>query len=82
MNGLIKQGYKTVSQYGIGVFCLRVYNYIMFKMMRFFSSHDTENDKKFLEIKGKYKGKRIFILGNGPSLNKMPLYLLKNEYTM
>ena len=82
MNGLIGQGYKTVSQYGVGVFCLRVYNYTMFKMMRVFSPHDIENDKKFLSIKGKYKGKRIFILGNGPSLNKIPLYILKNEYTM
>ena len=31
-------------------------------------------------IKNKYKNKRIFVIGNGPSLNKTPLYLLKNEY--
>lgn len=28
-----------------------------------------------------YKGKRCFIIGNGPSLNKHDLSLLKNEYT-
>tara|TARA_Y100000588_G_scaffold47290_1_gene44620 strand:- start:1280 stop:3265 length:1986 start_codon:yes stop_codon:yes gene_type:complete len=32
-------------------------------------------------LKDKYKGERIFVIGNGPSLNKMPLELLKNEYT-
>ncbi|MBT4551839.1 DUF115 domain-containing protein [bacterium] len=33
------------------------------------------------KIRNKYKGKRCFILGNGPSLNKTNLFLLKNEYT-
>lgn len=32
-------------------------------------------------LKNKYKGKRIFILGNGPSLNRTSLEFLKNEYT-
>jgi|GEM_PF-3301259 len=32
-------------------------------------------------LKNKYKGKRIFIMGNGPSLNKTHLEFLKNEYT-
>jgi hypothetical protein len=29
----------------------------------------------------RHKGKRAFIIGNGPSLNQMDLSLLKNEYT-
>lgn len=29
----------------------------------------------------KYKGERIFLLGNGPSLNKTPLEKLENEFT-
>ncbi|MCG9737532.1 DUF115 domain-containing protein [Shewanella insulae] len=32
-------------------------------------------------LKDKFKGKRCFILGNGPSLNKCDLELLKNEYS-
>ena len=28
-----------------------------------------------------FEGERIFLIGNGPSLNRMPLHLLKNEYT-
>lgn len=31
-------------------------------------------------FKEKYKGKRCFVVGNGPSLNKQDLSLLKNEY--
>lgn len=39
-------------------------------------------DKKSLRsLKGKFKGERCFILGNGPSLNKCNLELLKNEYS-
>lgn len=34
------------------------------------------------KLKNKYKGKTVFLIGNGPSLNKTPLFLLKNEYTM
>lgn len=32
-------------------------------------------------FKNKFKGKRCFIIGNGPSLNDMDLSLLENEYT-
>ena len=33
------------------------------------------------KLKNKYRGKRCFIIGNGPSLTKTDLKLLKNEYT-
>lgn len=48
------------------------------------------NDKKFgrdnflkntNDLKGKFVNKRCVIIGNGPSLNKIDLSLLKNEYT-
>ena len=32
-------------------------------------------------FRDKYKGKRIFIIGNGPSIKDTPLDLLRNEYT-
>lgn len=32
-------------------------------------------------LKNKFRGKRIFIIGNGPSLKKTNLDLLENEYT-
>lgn len=36
---------------------------------------------KLQSLKNKFEGKRCFIIGNGPSLNKIDLSLLKNEYT-
>jgi hypothetical protein len=41
-------------------------------------SSDRSKIKKF---KNKYKGKRCFIVGNGPSLNKIDFSLLKDEYS-
>lgn len=82
MNSYIKQVYRTYSQYGFKILVSRIWNYIIFKYKRIITPHDNENDKRFASIKNKYEGKRIFIVGNGPSLNQMPLYLLKDEYTM
>ena len=82
MNSYIQQIYKTYSQYGLGVLLLRCWNFALFKFKRVTTPKDLENDRRFAAIKGKYAGKRIFILGNGPSLNQMPLYLLKDEFTM
>lgn len=82
MNVYINQICKTFSQYGFRVLLLRSWNYAIFKVKRFFTLRDLENERRFDDIKRKYAGKRIFILGNGPSLNLMPLYLLKDEFTM
>lgn len=82
MNSFIQQVYKTYSQYGMRVLLLRIWNYSLFKFKRLTTPRDIENESKFNALKGKYEGKRIFIVGNGPSLNQMPIYLLKDEYTM
>jgi hypothetical protein len=39
------------------------------------------NKKKLRKFKNLYLNKRCFIIGNGPSLNKIDLNLLKGEYT-
>jgi hypothetical protein len=41
----------------------------------------TANEKRLLSFKGKHRGKRAFIIGNGPSLNQCDLNLLKDEIT-
>lgn len=40
-----------------------------------------EYHKRLVDLKDKFKGKRCFIVGNGPSLNKCNLDLLKDEYS-
>ena len=41
-----------------------------------------DNKSKLLSYKDKHKGQRCFIIANGPSLKKMDLSLLKNEYAI
>ncbi len=41
----------------------------------------TPNEKRILSYKDYGRGKRAFIIGNGPSLNKVDLRLLKDEET-
>jgi hypothetical protein len=41
----------------------------------------TENEKKLQSFRDKHKGERCFIIGNGPSLNKLDLTLMKGEIT-
>lgn len=52
----------------------------------FFSKHgpifvDDADRQRLSTLKNRFKGERIFIIGNGPSINKMPLHLLKDEFT-
>jgi len=51
------------------------------KRQKNFSKKPIEHFEKLSDIKDKFKGKRCFILGNGPSLNQCDLKLLKNEYS-
>jgi hypothetical protein len=41
----------------------------------------TVNENRLLSFKGKHKGQRAFVIGNGPSLNQCNLGLLKSEIT-
>ena len=54
----------------------------MYLRKKITSSFEKLNLKKWDRIKNKYKGNRVFLIGNGPSLNNTELYLLKNEYTI
>ncbi len=53
---------------------------------RFRGGPDRElNQSKFnniIDLKNRYHGKRCFIIGNGPSLKKTDLRLLKDEFTI
>lgn len=55
-------------------------NKVNYVKKRIFLDDREYNDWKTL--KNQFAGKRVFLIGNGPSLNKTPLYLLKNEYKM
>ena len=40
-----------------------------------------EDAAKLGEVRDRHLGERVFLLGNGPSLNKLPLEKLADEYT-
>ncbi|MGE4032642.1 MAG: 6-hydroxymethylpterin diphosphokinase MptE-like protein [Parvularculaceae bacterium] len=42
----------------------------------------SENERRILSWKDAYKDERAFLIGNGPSLNKLDLTKLKNERTI
>ena len=41
----------------------------------------TKNERRLLEYRDRHKGERAFVIGNGPSLNRCDLKLLKKEVT-
>ena len=51
-------------------------------LYRFTKTYSYQNIAKWRKVKGRYKGKRCWLIANGPSLNMTPLYLLKDEYTI
>ncbi|MDR1556307.1 MAG: DUF115 domain-containing protein [Tannerellaceae bacterium] len=82
MKNLIREGVAAIHNDSVWVFLQRIINYFIVKVKRILYGKNKENIEKWNLIKNKYKGNRIFIIGNGPSLNETPLYFLKNEFTM
>jgi hypothetical protein len=59
--------------------------FLKFSNFLFYSTCSTnyelsKNIQKLKQYKKKFSGKRIFLMGNGPSLRQMQLEKLKNEY--
>ena len=73
---------ETLRDFGWKTTNKRIWDYGMFKLHRLINGYDKENIQRVHELKDKYKGKRIFLLGAGPSVNHQALFLLKNEYVM
>lgn len=61
---------------------INAWNFAKRTIVRLFSLSYHRNKRRWKKLKGKFAGKRVFLIGNGPSLNKTPLYLLKDEYTL
>ena len=81
MKSLLDKGLSTLQTDGVKVFITRLKKYGLVKLKRLMRKKNLINLDKWAKLKNKYKGERIFIIGNGPSLNKMPFFLLENEYT-
>jgi hypothetical protein len=65
-------------------FFLNIYHLIVLYLINILAKFNipiTRNNYQILKLKNKYKGKRCFIIGNGPSLRQEDLERLKGEYT-
>ncbi len=63
---------------GFFIFAKRLIAFLLFYILTSLNINNAKL-KLFKKLKNSKKDKRIFLLGNGPSLNKTPLFLLKNE---
>jgi hypothetical protein len=71
----------TYKREGIFSVITKAYYRISYTLFRAFENSSKEASR-WEKIKEIYKGKRVFLIGNGPSLNETPLYMLKNEYVL
>jgi hypothetical protein len=78
--GFLKKVLYIFKEEGIKNLIKRIFRYSHYIIKRQLLN-DPLNDKKWSLLKNRYNGKRAFLIGNGPSLNRTPLHLLKNEYT-
>ena len=78
----LKANIRNILPISIKLFAERlrsIQNYLKWKKDKKFGKNNFINNTK--DLKGKFKNKRCIIIGNGPSLNKLDLSLLKDEYT-
>lgn len=72
---------NTVEHEGLYSFCKWIYSFMIVRYRKNFTRDSCLFDN-WKNIKNKFEGQRVFLIGNGPSINQTPLYLLKNEYTV
>lgn len=83
MHKLVLYLQKTIATYrreGIKSTVRKFYLRIRGYYVKAFSKRPKTDSWRTL--KGKFKGETVFLIGNGPSLNETPLYLLKDQYSM
>ncbi len=76
-----KRGKITLKRL-IGALYRRMENIPKFLMWKLPIKSTVENNQKLLKYKNIHKGKRCFIVANGPSLKNTDLSLLKDEITI
>jgi hypothetical protein len=81
INNILGKLATTYNLEGLTAIFKKSYNRAKYKYLRSVHSND-KHFRNWSDLKDKYKGERVFLIGNGPSLNKTKLYYLKNEYTL
>lgn len=78
--GLINKVIRTIKNEGFRSLMIKVgQRFSGFLLSKLISRPSRTN---WSQIKDSYKGETVYLIGNGPSLNETPLYLLKGQNTM
>lgn len=77
---LIKKALNTLKNDGLSTFFVKMFRRFSGIFLRFWIRRPSS--KKWDKIKDVYKGETAYLIGNGPSLNETPLFLLKGKNVM
>ncbi|QTN38499.1 hypothetical protein HZ996_04835 [Cryomorphaceae bacterium] len=78
---MIDKVLRTIRHEGMDAVLDKARKRLLYKAKRALQPKD-DRFENWANLKGAFKGKRVFLLGNGPSLNKTPLHYLEGEYVM
>ncbi len=81
MRALIQKSRYILREEGVVTYLDRARRAALVRLKRLFRDASEER-RRWQALKGRYAGKRVFLIGNGPSLNRTPLHLLRGEHTM
>lgn len=81
MSLLYRKFLTTLREEGVFSLYRKAWRRMQYALLRQIYPSDRYLDS-WRAIKGRFKGERAFLIGNGPSLNKTPLHLLRGEWTM
>lgn len=81
MRALIRKSRYIVREEGVVTYLDRAGRAAVVRLRRLFRSTAVER-RRWQFLRDKYAGQRVFLIGNGPSLNRTPLHLLRREHTM
>ena len=80
MNNIISKTKDSIKNEGFNSIFFKLYRRLKGYLFRIIYKRPL--NKGWEKLKNTFEGKTVYLIGNGPSLNKTPLFLLKNEYTM
>ncbi len=80
MNSLINKLKFIFKEEGSLNLIIRLFRYLVYRIKRYIINSDNEKNNWQI-LKREMNIKRVFLIGNGPSLNKTPLHLLNDETT-
>ena len=80
MSSLVKQFRETRSKYGTLYALARLRNFLISALkLRLHSRRVSFHNRRIGEAENRTRRDRIVVVGNGPSLNKLPLHLLAGQ---